>query len=71
MKTPVHMKLIHFFVVLVLLFPNIATSQEKNTSDVPLIDREIFFGNPVISGGQLSPVYERIQRYYEYLGEEI
>lgn len=27
----------------------------QNQSDVPLLDRELFFGNPEIAGGQLSP----------------
>lgn len=37
-------------------------------NDVPLIDREVFFGNPEISGGQLSPDGKWISFMKEYNG---
>jgi len=38
------------------------------TQDTPLIDRELFFGNPEISGGQLSPDGKWISFLKEYDG---
>lgn len=39
-----------------------------NAQDVPLLDRELFFGNPEISGGQLSPDGKWISFMKEYEG---
>ena len=39
-------------------YSNLAYSQvndSKAKADTPLLDRELFFGNPRIAGGQLSP----------------
>ena len=47
------------------LVPKTSLSQMSN---VPLIDREIFFGNPEISGGQLSPDGQWISFMKEYNG---
>ena len=38
------------------VFTCLAMLQTKVTkAEIPLLDRELFFGNPQISGGQLSP----------------
>ena len=45
-----------YYLVLLVLSVNIMEGQ--NTADqktVPILDRELFFGNPEIAGGQLSP----------------
>lgn len=39
-----------------------------NAQNVPLIDRDLFFGNPEISGGQLSPDGNYISFLQEYEG---
>ena len=52
------------FTLLVLLIGiNMMQAQKA-----PLIDREIFFGNPEISGGQLSPDGKWISFMKEYNG---
>jgi hypothetical protein len=44
------MKHLTFLILLISTTYRVACAQE-----IPLIDREIFFGNPEISGGKLSP----------------
>ena len=46
-------RLLTLVLVVALSFATIAPVVSQ--SDVPIIDREIFFGDPVIAGGQLSP----------------
>ncbi len=50
-------KLSSFLLVVCLLVPAMRTfaQMSKTTQTVPLIDRELFFDNPEIAGGQLSP----------------
>lgn len=43
-----------FFLVAVSMQSNIVSSS-ANAAESPLLDRELFFGNPQIAGGQLSP----------------
>ena len=38
-----------------LLSVQVAAQKKSNSNEIPLIDRSIFFDNPEISGGQLSP----------------
>jgi dipeptidyl aminopeptidase/acylaminoacyl peptidase len=45
-----------------------AQGNAKNSKAVPVLDREIFFGNPEISGGQLSPDGKFISFMKEYEG---
>ncbi|MDY7394819.1 S9 family peptidase [Aureibaculum sp. 2210JD6-5] len=52
------------FLVLVLLSLQVFSQQTK----APIIDREIFFGNPEISSGQLSPDGQWISFLKEYDG---
>jgi dipeptidyl aminopeptidase/acylaminoacyl peptidase len=54
-------KIIHILILLVGI-------QMMNAQNVPLLDREIFFGNPEISGGQLSPDGKWISFMKEYEG---
>lgn len=42
--------------------------QSMNAQEVPIIDRSIFFGNPKISGGQISPDGKWISFLKEYEG---
>ncbi len=56
------------FLVLISLIPGFAISQQNVAKEVPLIDREIFFGNPKISGGKLSPDGKWISFMKEYNG---
>lgn len=52
-----------------LLFNRFAESQEhKSQANTPLLDRAIFFGNPQISGGQLSPDGKYISFLKPYQG---
>ncbi len=62
------MKLPKIIFAMVLILPLLANAQKKMNTDVPLIDREIFFGNPEISGGQLSPDGKWISFMKEYNG---
>ena len=59
---------------------NMAFSQvndPKSQVDTPLLDRELFFGNPQIAGGQLSPdgkvhfVHEALPGNHERVGEGV
>lgn len=59
------MKTIKLFLVLFSIITTQMTGQKQN---IPLIDREIFFGNPEISGGQLSPDGKWISFMKEYNG---
>ena len=42
-------------VTMLTLFTLLITSVNAQQTNTPLIDREIFFGNPEIAAGQLSP----------------
>ena len=53
-----------FFLILVLLSLQVFSQQKE----APIIDREIFFGNPEISAGQLSPDGQWISFLKEYDG---
>ncbi len=46
-----------FFCYFVLLFPLLLNAQAKNTNTglPPIIDRDLFFGDPEIAGAQISP----------------
>jgi len=57
------MKTLRIFLILFALTPLQMIGQ---SNEVPLIDREIFFGNPEISGGQLSPDGKWISFMKEY-----
>ncbi len=59
------MKTVKVFLILFTLTSIQMTGQKK---EIPLIDREIFFGNPEISGGQLSPDGNWISFMKEYNG---
>ena len=47
----------NFFLLAIscLLTVQITAQKKSNSNEIPLIDRSIFFDNPEISGGQLSP----------------
>ena len=48
---------------------NVAVAQTKtNSTETPILDRELFFGNPEIYGGQLSPDGKFISFMKEYEG---
>lgn len=48
---------------------NVAVAQTKtNSTETPILDRELFFGNPEIYGGQLSPDGKWISFMKEYEG---
>src|SRR6476620_4508766 len=51
-------RVLHSFLILVLMVSALG-AQEKKTSTTnglpPIVDREIFFGNPEIAGAQISP----------------
>lgn len=53
------------FISLLILMLGLQMTQAQN---VPLLDRELFFGNPEISGGQLSPDGKWISFMKEYDG---
>ena len=59
------MKTKKLFLMILVLFSIQVFSQQDKT---PIIDREIFFGNPEISGGQLSPDGQWISFLKEYDG---
>ena len=59
------MKTKKIFLLVLVLFSLQVFSQQIN---VPIIDREIFFGNPEISAGQLSPDGQWISFLKEYDG---
>ncbi|MET2986154.1 S9 family peptidase [Aureibaculum conchae] len=59
------MKTKKIFLLVLVLFSLQVFSQQSN---VPIIDREIFFGNPEISAGQLSPDGQWISFLKEYDG---
>lgn len=61
-KTILHLAL---FIITV----NVAVAQTKtNKTETPILDRELFFGNPEITGGQLSPDGKFISFMKEYEG---
>jgi dipeptidyl aminopeptidase/acylaminoacyl peptidase len=54
-------RILHFLIIILTM--NTAIAQQA-----PLLDRELFFGNPEISGGQISPDGEWISFLKEYDG---
>jgi|GEM_PF-2932757 len=56
------MKKIFYALLLMLGF------QSLQSQDIPLLDRALFFGNPEISGGKLSPDGKWISFTKEYEG---
>ncbi len=61
-----HMK--KFTLLSLALLMSMATIQPTMSQTVPLLDRELFFGNPEITGGQLSPDGKFISFLKEYEG---
>lgn len=60
----------HILCLFVLLTSasSMVAQTKTNTSTTPILDRELFFGNPEISGGQLSPDGKWISFMKEYEG---
>jgi dipeptidyl aminopeptidase/acylaminoacyl peptidase len=56
-----------FFMFLISISSMIAQTKETKNA-TPILDRELFFGNPEISGGQLSPDGKWISFMKEYQG---
>jgi hypothetical protein len=62
--------------LLLLVLPALLTAAKRDAGPVQLLDRELFFGDPEISGAQLSPdgrsSYPSSSRWTapEHLGEE-
>ncbi|QCX40624.1 S9 family peptidase [Aureibaculum algae] len=54
--------------IMLTLFTLIIPNANAQQNDVPIIDRDIFFGNPEISSGQLSPDGQWISFLKEYNG---
>lgn len=55
--------------VVLIITANVAVAQTiTNKTETPIIDRELFFGNPEIAGGQLSPDGKHISFMKEYEG---
>jgi len=61
----IHMKTTKLLFILFVMISLQVFSQQKN---VPIIDRDIFFGNPEITSGQLSPDGNWISFQKEYNG---
>lgn len=61
------MKKIFFYSTILLFIGSTALAQSKLKA-TPTLDRELFFGNPEISGGQLSPDGQWISFLKEYEG---
>ena len=61
-------KLLNAIFVIAMILPLGVMSQQNNMKNTPLIDREIFFDTPKISGGKLSPDGEWISFMKEYNG---
>lgn len=57
-----------FFCSMILLFNISAVLAQSKSKATPILDRELFFGNPEISGGQLSPDGQWISFLKEYEG---
>ena len=51
-----------------ILVSNIKAQNITEETATPILDRELFFGNPEISGGQLSPDGKWISFMKEYEG---
>ncbi len=51
-----------------MLLLSVSLQAQKSADKVPLIDRELFFGNPEIAGGKLSPDGKYISFMKEYDG---
>src|SRR5436190_3701422 len=49
------MKWLIFILAVMLWPPQVSPVQAQSASQPPIIDRELFFGDPEISGAQLSP----------------
>jgi dipeptidyl aminopeptidase/acylaminoacyl peptidase len=56
-----------FFCSIILLFGGSVAAQSKSDS-TPILDRQLFFGNPEIAAGQLSPDGQWISFLKEYEG---
>src|SRR5690554_6718060 len=56
------------YIKISLLMLAMAFATVSHAQETPLIDRELFFGNPEISGGQLSPDGKWISFMKEYDG---
>jgi dipeptidyl aminopeptidase/acylaminoacyl peptidase len=54
--------------ILLTSFSSIIAQTKTNQTTTPILDRELFFGNPEISGGQLSPDGKWISFMKEYQG---
>lgn len=57
-----------FFFVACLIVSTYAMAQNGGKNDIPIIDRSIFFGNPEITGGKLSPDGTYLSFLKEYNG---
>ena len=57
------------FLLLASLIAAMCVQQAAVAQEVPIIDREIFFGDPEISGGQLSPDGTYMSFIKPYKGE--
>ena len=62
------MRFVNLYLLFLLTMPMIAIGQKEDLKTIPLIDREVFFGNPEIAGGQLSPDGKYISFLKEYNG---
>lgn len=65
MRTIINMQTLH--VIIIMIMASLFVSCQTTTDTPPLLDRELFFGDPEISGGQLSPdgEYVSFMRPYE------
>lgn len=61
-------KTIYYLVILLISISNMNAQIVTNQKTVPILDRELFFGNPEISGGQLSPDGKWISFMKAYAG---
>lgn len=48
-------KHVYYLVILLISLSNMEAQTATNQKNVPILDRELFFGNPEIAAGQLSP----------------
>ncbi len=63
------MKNIVYQCFILILAVNLSGELQAQTKEsTPILDRELFFGNPEISGGQLSPDGKWISFMKEYEG---
>jgi dipeptidyl aminopeptidase/acylaminoacyl peptidase len=61
-------KITLFLFLLLTTFSSIIAQTQTNQIAAPILDRELFFGNPEISGGQLSPDGKWISFMKQYQG---